>query len=239
MKRTLLELNGKLDRMPESLTARAANVVGHGVALCITAITLTSAALSMYVDIPVLFSAKEPSAPLRGEHNPRAQEDGVTTASVNPRKTGNGEARVEAGHSVAVPTIEEGELDILVFDATGDSRLFGSMVQILKSAIQNSQITAQFEWKNKVHYRTTRVMWQGTENRIYAECIVDWLPGQQVSDVYIPYRSTHGARYFGINATRDIVVFIGRDYDSIIEAYEKRETLTCRTSPLRPLASLG
>ena len=231
MKRTLLALNGKVEGMPRVLGSKTVGIARSILGAIVATTTAVAALVGLYVDVPELLTAMRHTVPARGEGR-----DKTTTRTTDVAVATLAQADIPAieetgAQPAVVPKVEEmRELNVLVFDATGNSRLFSSMVQILRTAIPYGTIAAQFAWENKKWYDTTRVMWQREENKTYAECILDWLPGEQLSDVYIPYRTTHGARYFGIDASRDLIIFVGWDYGNIIEAYEKQETLICRVA---------
>lgn len=221
-------MSGRIERTP-----------GRVIGVILAAVGFSGALVGLIVDLPHLPFVR----PLVEVRTPEPSSTGLaraTTAAISPEaETTRPTPATSVGAPVELPSARRDGilpptvsssltgLNVIVFDGTGDPDLFRSMADMLERVLPDGSIIKNFDWTNKRPRAQTGILWQGDLNRSAAECLNEWLGGHQPIDKYIPHGRTRVGRVFGIAQERDLIVFIGLDYQKIIDAYRVSDAPSC------------
>ncbi|MCW5202413.1 hypothetical protein VU12_05690 [Desulfobulbus sp. US4] len=115
---------------------------------------------------------------------------------------------------------DEGKnLNVLLFDATGDHRKFNIFLREFHREYPAYLIDSEFNWieKDQNLMSKTLIFWQGKNNEKYAIQLEERLPGEQRIHDYLD----DPMGFFGLSKDRDIIIFLGNDWRSILRGLRK------------------
>lgn len=127
--------------------------------------------------------------------------------------------------SLTLPVEFPDDSNILIFNACSDGIAHERLAEILKESCTVCQIDASYDWLNRWEMKWTRIYFLKKEFRIVAQEFINHFPGEQEvidyndqSDVYFTDCPWGHSRMVNINLNRDLVIFIGNDYEQVLSS---------------------
>ena len=194
-------------------------------------ISLAAAVASLLVDVPQIIQQGWPGT--RDRTATEQTEDRQQAVETAEKIGSNLEAqKSDLDRSVSTENTRETTerkrpLNIIVFDATWNLNIFNDVVLRLRYTLPHAEVVGSSDWSDKKIYDRTQILWQWDRNAATAECLVEWIPGEQDSWEYRPWETVRGYTYFGMRPERDIIIFVGQDWWNIFDASENPPTEGC------------
>lgn len=130
------------------------------------------------------------------------------------------ESRAQLDPDSPPPVLLPENLNVLLFDAATDPNAYARVARALRHKYPGIAVQSNSAWVNRYEMESSLILFQGEKNRTYALQLSDWFPGpQEVRD----YRAKPDG-FFGFSPERDLVIFVGNDWPSILEALGERPT---------------
>ncbi|WP_392532084.1 hypothetical protein [Nostoc sp. C117] len=121
--------------------------------------------------------------------------------------------------------------NILIYNASNDDRAHEDLKKHLLRLFPSLTVDAYLQWNGKWIMSKTRIYFLKSEYEKIAKDLIDWLPGDQ--DIIDYYDQLDNPRYFKdkpsgsltqmikIDKERDLLFFIGEDYEVVNTAFSK------------------
>ena len=221
-------MSGRIERTP-----------GRVIGVILAAVGFSGALVGLIVDLPHLPFVR----PLVEVRTPEPSSTGLaraTTAAISPEaETTRPTPATSVGAPVELPSARRDGilpptvsssltgLNVIVFDGTGDPDLFRSMADILERVLPDGSIIKNFDWTNKRPAPKLGSYGRGISTGLLLSVSTNGLEATNRLTSTYPMVVLALARVFGIAQERDLIVFIGLDYQKIIDAYRVSDAPSC------------
>ena len=202
-------------------------------AFVVTGLSLAAAVAGLLVDVPQIVQhgwpgTRDRTATEQTEDRQQRAVRGIEQSGSNLAAQKSGPDHSESTEDTREITERSRPLNLIIFDATWNQNIFTDVVRRLRYTLPHAEVVSSSDWSNRKIYDRTQILWQWDRNAATAECLVEWIPGEQDSWEYRPWETVRGHTYFGMQPERDIIIFIGQDWWNIFNASENPPTEACR-----------